>query len=224
MVRQLLLVFSLLVTLTQAESSESKPLVGKVSGQTYISPTKAFKVPIPVLPELGGVINDTEDVVTFQDAFNIHVSIAALAQDATQRWELSTRGTKEYLIYFFKTYVYPDFEQRFKGTRVESARYLPTLQDGALLTYTLLPGGSMFADRVSLAGSSDTPAVAKRGNLIFVRDGYIFVLSTELAERVLKRSTYNKTTAEEDEFLRQRLIDLVGKMEFNQPLAAPPKK
>jgi len=224
MVRPLLLTFLGLAVLGRAQTPESRPLVGKVIGQTYVAPSGTFKVPIPVLPELGGVISDTEDVVTFQDAFSVHVSIAALAQDATQRWELSTRGTKEYLVYFFKTYVLPDFQQRFENTRVESARYLPALQDGALLTYILLPGGSMFADRVSLGAGGDSAAVAKRGNLVFVRDGHIFVISTELAERVLKRSTYKKTTEEEDELLRQRLLDLVSKMEFTKPLVQPVKK
>ena len=46
------------------------------------------------------------------------------------------------------------------------------------------------------------------------------MLSTELAERVLERSTYSKTTAEEDELLRQRLLALLAKIEFRQPPAA----
>ena len=74
---------------------EPMPLVGRVDGRTYFSPTGAFKVAIPVLPELGGTITDTENVVTFQDDFNTHISIASFPQDATQRWEMSTRGLKE---------------------------------------------------------------------------------------------------------------------------------
>src|SRR5437764_450089 len=81
-------------------------LVGKIEGRTYISPTGQFKVTIPVLPELGGDVTDTPNVVTFQDDFNLHVSIAAFQQDATQRWEMSTRGLKDYLIYFFSNYVF----------------------------------------------------------------------------------------------------------------------
>jgi hypothetical protein len=74
-------------------------------------------VTIPVLAELGGSVTDTPNVVTFQDEFNTHVSIAAFPQDATQRWELSTRGLKDYLVYFFSNFVLPDFKQAFEGRR-----------------------------------------------------------------------------------------------------------
>ena len=96
-----------LVTLglvARAQSPQSAALAGKVEGKTYVSPTGIFKVTIPVLPELGGEITDTPNVVTFQDAFNVHISIAAFPQDATQRWENSTRGPKDYLIYFFSNF------------------------------------------------------------------------------------------------------------------------
>jgi hypothetical protein len=41
--------------------------------------------------------------------------------------------------------------------------------------------------------------VAKRGNQLFVKNGHIFVISIELTERVLERTTYKKTAAEEDD-------------------------
>jgi hypothetical protein len=63
--------------------------------------------------------------------------------------------------------------------------------------------------------------VAKRGNLIFVRNNVIYIITTELAERVIERSAYKKTVAEENEILRGRLIDLARKMEFTQPAAKP---
>ncbi len=111
----------------------------------------------------------------------------------------------------------PDFQQHTPGAKIESARFLPGTQDGALIVYTLLPGGSMFADRVSLTGEPDPSLVAKRGNLLFIKNGHIFVISTELAERVIEHSTYHKTTAEEDELLRTRLLELLGSIEFSNP-------
>ena len=198
------------------------PLNGKIVAGTYVSPTKAFKVAIPVLPELGGSVTDTENVVTFEDNFNVHVSIAAFPQDATQRWELSTRGAKDYLIYFFTSFVMPDFMQRYEGAKVESARFIPALNDGTLLTYTLLPGGSMFADRATLPGTDPRSIVAKRGNLLFVKSGFIFVISTELAEHALEGAATKRTTAEEDDKLRERLMALLGKMEFSPATTPPP--
>lgn len=196
-------------------------LEGKLEGRTYVSPTGLFKVGIPVLPELGGDITDTPNVVTFQDDFNVHVSIAAFQQDATQRWENSTRGTKDYLVYFFSNFVLSDFRQNFEGVQIESAKFVPGVMEGALLTYLLVPGGTMFPERVPAVGGNALP-VAKRGNLLFVRNEHVFVISIELAEKVIEGKSFNKTTEEEDEILRKRLLDIVDKISFTKPAA--PKK
>ncbi len=206
-----------------AAIAPAQSLHGKVEGRTYFSPTGQFKVTIPVLAELGGDVTDTPNVVTFQDDFNTHVSIAAFAQDATQRWELSTRGLKDYLVYFFSNFVLADFKQTFEGVKIESAKFVPGMQEGSLLTYLLVPGGSMFADRIPQI-SPDPLRVAKRGNLLFVRNGHIFVISTELAERVIEGKSYEKKTEEEDEILRNRLIEIAGKMSFAKPPAADAAK
>lgn len=201
--------------------AQAPALYGKVEGKSYVSPTGLFKVVIPVLPELGGDITDTENVVTFQDDFNLHVSIAAFPQDATQRWELSTRGLKDYLIYFFSNFVLADFRQTFQGVQIESAKYIPGTMEGSLLAYLLIPGGTMFADRVPQLNSERVP-VAKRGNLLFVRNEHIFVISTELAERVIEGKSYSKKTEEEDELLRNRLNDIISKIAFAKPPSAKP--
>ncbi|WP_199226841.1 hypothetical protein [Opitutus sp. ER46] len=218
---RLLLAFALLLSPLLGRAQEAPSLNGHIDGRFYVSPTGAFKVTIPVLPELGGNISDTGNVVTFQDAFNVHVSIAVFPQDATQRWEMSTRGTKDYLAYFFANFVLGDFRQSFPGVEAESAKFLPGTMDGALLAYLLIPGGSMFMNRVPALGPTERVPVAKRGNLVFVKNGDIFVISTELAERVIEGKTYKKTTAEEDQILRQRLEDVVSKMQFLKPAPAP---
>lgn len=218
----LALAFLAVVTVARAaEAPPPPPLEGKIEGRTYLSPTGVFKVTIPVLPELGGDITDTPNVVTFEDDFNVHISIAAFPQDATQRWELSTRGLKDYLIYFFSNFVLADFKRSFEGVTIESAKFgpMPGVQDGALITFILLPGGTMFADKVQALGTSGAVPVAKRGNLVFVKNGHIFVISIELAERVIEGKTYKKTTAEEDEILRTRLTDIMSKMQFAKPPA-----
>ena len=215
--RLIFVCFTLLCSLAQAQSGAPETLVGRLEGNTYISPTGSFRVAVPVLPELGGRIVDTENVVTFQDDFNVLCTIAAFPMDASLRWELSTRGQKDYLAYFFANYVMRDFQQTFPGARAESAKYAPGIANGGLLVYLLLPGGSMFANKLPFVGPNDPVPEAKRGNLIVVRDGWTYVLSIELAERVLERSSYNRTTAQEDEILRQRLIDFVAKVEFTKP-------
>ena len=221
-IRFLLLCFTLLLIPLAAQTEAPDQLVGRIEGRTYVSPTGAFRVTIPVLPELGGRIVDTENVVTFQDDYNVLATIAAFPMDATLRWELSTRGQKDYLAYFFANFVMRDFQQTFRGAQAESAKYAPGIANGALLVYLLLPGGSMFAHKLSFIGADETVPDAKRGNLLVVRDGWTYVLSIELAERILERATYKKTTAEEDDILRQRLVELVGKIEFTKPPAPTP--
>lgn len=206
-----------------AQDPAGPGLVGRVEGRMYVSPTGQFKVTIPVLPELGGDITDTPNFVTFQDDFNVYVSILAFRQDATQRWELSTRGPKDYLVYFFTNFVLADFRRTFEGVRVEdSVKFLPGVLDGTLCLNLLLPGGSMFGDRVARLSLDQIP-VAKRGNFVFVRNEHVYVISTELAERVIEGKAYNKTTEEENELLRRRLDDIVSKIQFAKP-ATPPAK
>lgn len=217
MLRSFLFSLLLLSVPLLAESGAPGELVGQIEGQTYISPTGVFRIAIPVLPELGGRVLDTPNVVTFQDDFNVLCTIAAFPMDATQRWEFSTRGLKDYLTYFFGNFVMPDFRQTFPGARVESAKFAPGIGEGALLVYTLLPGGSMFAHRLTFLTPDEKVPDAKRGNLLVVRNNWALVVSIELAERVLERRSYTKTTAEEDEILRQRLVELLGKIQFVMP-------
>jgi hypothetical protein len=216
MSRRLPLLLILLVAATRLTGAEAA-LAGRIEERTYVSPGGLFRVPIPVLPELGGTVADTPNVVTFADDFTTYISIASFPLDAAQMREEAARGRKDYLANFFATLVLPDFVQRFPGTKVENPRFLPTQNDGALLVYLILPGGSMFRDRGRFSLEPANNAVAKRGNLLFLRGDRVYVLSTELAERVLERTTYAKTPAEEDEILRQRLLNLLAKIEFRQP-------
>jgi len=197
-------------------------LAGQIAGDTYVSATGLFRIAVPVLPELGANVTDTINVVTFADAFTTHITIAVFPLDATQRWELSTTSKKEYLVKFFSGFLLSDFRQKFPGSAVESATYLPTVQDGALLVYALLPGGSMFNQRIVLFGASDNLPTAKRGNLLFIKGDNIFILSSEIAERATERSLYTKTTAQENEILQDRLLDVLRKMRFTGAAVATP--
>jgi len=187
-----------------------------MEGDTYVSATGEFRIRAPVLPELGGTIEDTDTVVTFHDDFGTHLSIACFDLDATQRWELDTRGLRDYLLYFFTDIVLANFQSRYPGSKVESARFLPDLLDGTLIAYALLPGGSNFAEPPSmLGGPGADPVVAKRGSLLFMRHRHVYVVSLELAERATQRSTYNLTTPQEDDQLSSRLTAAVGRMTFS---------
>jgi hypothetical protein len=215
--------FLFLATLVVAARAQGEPesgLVGKVADSVYTSPTGAFRMEIPVLADLGGTIRDTSNVVTFHDTFGTQISVAAFPHDATQRWELSTRGIKDYLIYYFENFVLPDFKRFCPQTTVESAGFSADLMEGSLFTYILLPGGSMFADRLPF-GQPGAPPVAKRGNLLFVKNGFTFVISTELSERVTEGASFKKTPEEENKLLRGRLVDVLKKITFIRPEAAP---
>lgn len=215
----------LLAAATLSASAQEMPpkLSGSVDGDIYTSPTGAFTMEVPVLPALGGSVRDTEDVVTFRDSYGLQISVGAFSHDATQRWELSTRGIKDYLVYFFGAYVLTDFRKFCPQTTIESAGFSADFQDGALFTYILLPGGSMFDNHPVFGPTPAAPPVAKRGNVLFVKNGYTFVISSELSERITEGSQYNKTPQEEDLILRKRLVDIVKKMHFAKPAAAAAK-
>ncbi len=220
MVRPLLLLAAVLGPV--AGFAQNPALKGTVENEVYASATGEFKLPVPVLRELGGTITDTENVVTFTDTYNTHISIACFPQDALQRWELDTRGRRDYLMYFFTDFVLKDFERRFPGSKIESARFIPELMEGALVTYSLLPGGSYFEPKDPALAATNKPVVAKRGTLLFVRNRHIFVLTTELAERATQRSTYEATPEKENTQLTTRLIELANRLVFPTPRPRTP--
>jgi len=213
-----------LLALPTARAQVATPppsLYGEVKGTTYVSPGGRFRMTIPVLPELGGQIHDTENVVTFDDPVSTHVSVACFPLDLSNKWELDTRGLRDYLEYFFKDFVFPDFAQRFPGSSNEASLYSPQLRDGALFVFSLLPGGSVFEARSSvLDGPVNAPAVAKRGTLLFVQNNSIFILTAELAERVTQRSAFQKTPEQENEILRARLVELANRIQVPKPIGA----
>lgn len=199
-------------------------LLGEIQGNQYLSPTGAFRATIPILPfaELGSEISDTANVVTFQDAFGTHVSIGCFRLDAKLREEETKRGRKEFLVWFFQTYVQADFTRSVPGTNAEpNAKFINSTQDGTLFTLLNLPNGSVFSERVFIFPPK-TPVIAKRGNFVFVNDNNIYVLSTELSERIFEHDSYKKTPAEEEEILRHRLFDILNGITFAKRAAAAP--
>ncbi len=211
------------VLMTGVATAQVAELAGKLEGDTYVSATGEFSLPLPVLRELGGTVTDTENVVTFTDSFNTHISIACFPQDALQRWEFDTRGLRDYLLYFFTDFVLADFARRFSGSAIESARFVPELMDGTLITYALLPGGSHFEPKAGLVETPRTGRVtAKRGTLLFVRNRHVYVLSTELAERATQRSTYESTPEKENALLTTRLTELANRIAFPPPRSRTP--
>jgi hypothetical protein len=213
----------LAVTAASAQVATPPPsLYGEIKGTTYVAPGARFRITIPVLPELGGKIHDTENVVTFDDPLSTHVSVACFPLDLSNKWELDTRGIREYLEYFFKEFVFPDFAQRFPGSSNEASLYSPQLRDGALFVFSLLPGGSAFEARANVLDTpAGAPAVAKRGTLLFVQNNCIFILTSELAERVTQRSAFQKTPEQENEILRARLVELANRIQVPKPIGTP---
>jgi len=209
-----------------ADDSDSQPppLVGTIDGNDYVAPTGTYRIRVPVYPMLGGQVNDTENVVTFQDAYGDHSSIGAFPLDTDMRVQKIKAGHKEFLVWFFQNYIQADFQRSFPGTTaMPDARYNSATQGGALFTQLLIPDGSVYTERVFLF-PQHPPPVAKRGNLVFERDGFVYVLSMELTERIFQHDTWKKTDAEEETILRGRLYDLLSNMVFTKAKTggAPP--
>ncbi|MFA5266045.1 MAG: hypothetical protein WC378_19660 [Opitutaceae bacterium] len=210
----ILLVISFLIAAFARAQYSAPELMGKIQEDRYISPTGQFSMPIPVLEELGGQVTDSSNVVTFEDAFTTHITIAVYPMDNALRQQLATKTKKDFLADFFSQAILPSLLSQSRGSSVESAKFLPKTMDGALLLQTLMPGGTMFLHRIFLFGRHDNIPVAKRGNLLFVRGDSVFIISSELVERSTERSLYTKTTAEEDEILRERLLKILDRMTF----------
>jgi len=202
-----------------AQSQGQPPvLVGRIEVNTYIPPSETFRIPIPVMQELGGNITDSDHLVTFEDTFLTHLTIANFPLDPTQRWTLSTDGPRSYLISFFEKYVIRNYREAFKEVHVEeNARFLPTMYGGSFIAYLTIPGGSNFNARIPLVEAEAKPRTAKYGVLMFVRNDFIFIISMELAEHAIEGSAYHQTAEKEDVILRGRLLDIASQMQFTKP-------
>lgn len=217
-----LLAGCLAATALSAQELPASGLYGELRNNYYTAHEGRFRVLVPVLAELGGKIFDTESVVTFTDDVSTHVSVACFPLDMSNKWELETRGPRDFLAWFYAEHVLANFAQRFPGTVTERSVFTGDLRGGALFVFTLLPGGSAFQGRASVVETPDTAPVAKRGTLLFVERNAIFILSAELAERVTQRSAFQKTADEENEILRTRLIELSHRLQI--PAPRPPTK
>lgn len=217
------LMFAFVASLPAHAQEGRMPLFGKVRNKVYTAPNGAFRIAMPVLSELGGTISDSENVVVFQDQFTVHITIACFKQDATQRWEYSTRGPKEYFRYFFASYVFPDMQASYQGVTVEDETFDPKYMDGSWFINSLLPGGTMFMHRLAEPAPGAPSPVAKRGNLLFVKYGHVYVISMELAERLTEGHTYQLNKEQENKLIRERLEGVVNLMEFVRPPADGPR-
>jgi hypothetical protein len=200
-----------------AESGDFQPgsLRGRIENGRYYAPTDSFDIALPMLVGDRPLVLDNPNIVVFRDDVRTMLTIAAIRMEAIDKWELETTSPREFLIKFFRESVLVDYREAFPGTTVESARLLNNLEGGALLVATLHPNGSAFeTDPIVRNDPSTPPPVAKRGNLIFARGDFVYVISSELADRVTESSTYSTDTETEDRILHDRLIEVHSKIHF----------
>jgi hypothetical protein len=202
-------------TETEDGEFEAGSLRGRIENGRYYAPSDAFNITIPALAGDRPLILDNPNIVVFRDDVRTMLTVAAVRMEPIHKWELETSSPREFLIRFFRENVLADFQETFPGTSVEGAIMLNDFEGGALLVSTLHPNGSAFeVDPIVRNDPNSPPPVAKRGSLLFSRGGFVFVLSTELADRVTESSTYITDTATEDRILRERLVEAVSQMRF----------
>ena len=196
-------------------------LLGQIEDNRYIAPHGSYSITLPVQLDLQGTITDTREVVTFQDDFRIHASVACFKMESPHDREIETRGRRDFLIWFFRQQVQTQFQRRFPGAKIDEARYMPEVLDGALIVYNSLPNGTMFTKQVGLAHSTEQPIIAKRGSLLFLKGRHLYVVSAELAE-LLRDEEATVGSLEDDHIrLRKELLDLVGRITFTSAAVSP---
>ena len=208
--------------LEESAPAAAPKLLGRIDGDRYIAPGEVYSVPVPVLHGDNATIMDNGEIVVFKDKVATLLTIAAFPMPPVARWEHETTPPKDYLIAFFRDNILRDYVREFPGSTIESARFLPEVLGGALVAFTLLPGGSVFTPPTPRAPSA--PAlVAKRGHFVFVRDGRVFVLAVELAERITRPEAPALGTAAEDQVLFDRLVTVLTAMRIGRD-ASPAAK
>ena len=205
--------------LEESAPAAAPKLLGRIEGDRYIAPGEAYSVPVPVLHGDNATIMDNGEIVVFKDKVATLLTIAAFPMPPVARWEYETTPARDYLIAFFRDNILRDYVREFPGSTIESARFLPEVYGGAMVAFTLLPDGSVFTPHTP---RPPPDLVAKRGHFVFVREGRIFVLAVELAERITRTVDTVLTTAEEDQVLFDRLITVLAAMRFGQDAISAP--
>ena len=74
-----------------------------------------------------------------------------------------------------------------------------------------------------LLGSSlsESTTEACRGNMLFVQDNHLFVVSVELAKLLLDPEAMALSPEGKQELLRKQLLDIVGRITFKSAAPAP---
>lgn len=181
----------------------------------YQSPSGIFKLPVPVLPELGGRVSDDTLFVHFMDSFTTHITVGVIEMDATFRWEHSIMEPKEFLLNVFNKIVMPQFKAACPTTKADTVLLYPKLKKGALYVGTLHPGNTQFMDRIAFFGKDDNIPTGRRGTLLFSEGEYLFIISSELGERATERSMHTMSDQEENDLLRKRLLKLLKSMKID---------
>jgi len=200
-----------------AESGDFQPgsLKGRIENGRYYAPSNSFDIPLPMLVGDRPLVLDNPNIVVFRDDVRTMLTIAAIHMEPIDKWELDTTSAREFLIKFFRESVLADYREAFPGTSVESARLLNDVEGGSLLVHTLHPNGSAFEiDPIVRNDPATPPPIAKRGNLIFAHGDFVYVISSELADRVTESSTYTTDTETEDRILHDRLLEVHSKIHF----------
>lgn len=190
-----------------------RALLGHLANGRYTAPGGTYSVQVPVLHGEQTAIMDNGEIVVFKDRIATLLTVAAFPMPAIAKFEYETSGPREYLISFFRDNILRDYRREFPDSAIESARFLPDVLGGAIVAFTLLPGGSAFAGPES-DNPVAAPRAAKRGHLVFVQQGRIYVVAVELAERITQPDTYTLTSAEEDRLLFDRLVTVLATLRF----------
>ena len=191
----------------------ARKLFGRVEDERYHAPGDVYSVAVPVFHGTDAVIMDTPEIVVFKDKVSTLLTIAAFKMPDIAKLQFEGMGPREYLIAFVRDNILRDYRHEFPESTIESARFLPDIFAGAMVSFTLMPGGSAFAAPAPASPLAPAP-VAKRGHIVFVRNGYIYVVAIELAERVTQPATYKLTKPEEDRLLFDRLVTVLAALRY----------
>jgi|GEM_PF-263611 len=199
----------------------ARRLHGRIEAERYFAPGDLYSVPLPVFHGTDSAVMDTAEIVVFKDKVSTLLTIAAFKMPAYEKWRFEGMEPKEYFIEFFRDSILRDYRHEFPESSIESARYLPEVFAGAMVAFTRMPGGSAFVPPPPANPLAPAP-VAKRGHLVFIRNGYIYVVAIELAERVTQPTAYKLTTQEEDRLLFGRLVTVLEALRFGPEVQAAP--
>lgn len=160
----------------EAAKLKARNLAGKIKADIYIAPKELFRVPVPVLADLGGTVTDGLGFVHFTDDIGHLFRIEYMELPPDQVTGALAIGEQDFFNRFLRLFYLPNTVWQVMPESKILAQAFAKEPDGPMqLTWMFLPHGSITMN--SRAGKPPERDDSYREIALFMRKNMVYIVS-----------------------------------------------